>query len=215
MLAICLLTADRHERTAVTVTSLVKHNPNLREHLLLHADDASNFNFNFEIAAAAGFQTVIAHRGNQRCGQVPLLRAMWTKAALLGATHILHLENDQESVAPLPTRRDAESIRLYGAKKERGTGPRAWTGTHIMGTKTPIMWYNDGHDWERGEAHWGGQASITETPILLEGIKNAERLKDVSIALRRMNTLRPRENITWHIDLEGTPEHWLGKRSNS
>ena len=203
-LAICLLTADRHEYTAKTVHSLMKTNPDYKSHLLLHADDASGKNFNMAIVSAAGFSTVITNPGPHRCGAVPLLRYMWLHAGKLGATHILHLENDQEFAAAIPSRRDAQSVRLYGARKERGDGSRAWSGTHVMGTDEVINWRFDGHDWERATCHWGAQASITETELLLGAIDKATTIKDVSRSLQRIDTIRPHKNITWHIGEERT-----------
>lgn len=215
-LAVCLLTADRHSLTADTVKTFVEHN-DTDGMILLHADDASQTHWNFEIAKAGEFETVYANRTGVRQGQIPALFAMWNMAAGRGATHILHLENDQEFVGPIPKRRDAQTIRLYGERKMRGDSPRAFAGPHIMGTKERIVWNNDGHDWQRGVAHWGGQASITETEVLLYGIHGAQRIKDISMSLQRLDTLRPRENITWHIDEAGTPDHWLkgkpGKRT--
>lgn len=204
-LAVCLLTADRPELTQKTVKSFRNHN-RTKGVILLHADDGSKGNHNFQIAERAGFETVICVGGaGKRVGQVIPLSIMWAEAASRGATHILHLENDQEFVAPLPTRRDAQCIRLYGEKKEQGDGPRAYCGKHIIGTKELIHWDVDGHDWQRGEAHWGGQASITETELLLKGIENAKRMKDISMRLQRLDTLRPYKNIVWHIGTERTP----------
>ena len=206
-LAVCLITADRHEMTANTVESFVKFHPGRRDMILLHADDGSVTNYNFEIAKAAGFETVFSSK--ERRGALLALWNMWKTAECEGATHILHLENDQEFVAPIPDRRDATSIRLYGEFKERdASGPRARTGPHIMGTKEKIKWSNDGHEWQRTkEAHWGGQASITEIKPLIRAMWNCETFKDLSMSphLNRIETLRPRDNITWHIGGERTP----------
>ena len=203
-LAACLLTSDRRDMTVKTVESFVDHN-DIDGMILLHADDASRDNWNFEIAHAGGFETVYANRTAAKLGAVPALYAMWNEAARRGATHILHLENDQEFVAPIPARRDAQSIRLYGEFKERGTGPRRFSGPHLMGTKTKIQWDFDGHEWQRGIAHWGGQASITESGLLVKAVECAKSLKDVSMSLQKLDTLRPRENIVWHVGHERTP----------
>lgn len=209
-LAVCLLTADRANETAETVTTFIEHNET-DGMILLHGDDASTTNWNFEIAVAGGFETVYKNQTGEREGQIPALAAMWSTAYRRGATHILHLENDQKFVKPIPKRRDAQSIRLYGEKKMEGDGPRCMTGPHIMGTKEVIQWGNDGHDWQRGVAHWGGQASITEAELLLRGIHGAKRVKDISMKLQRLDTLRPWENITFHTHCGGTPDHWLKK----
>ncbi len=210
-LAICLLTADRPELTGETLTSLMETN-NIKDHIRLHADDASETNWNFDLAKAAGFKTVYRNNSGKRVGQIPALQTMWAHAYNHDATHILHLENDQEFVRPFPMRSDAECVRLYGAKKTRGYGPRSRAGPHLMGTKIPIQWKPEPVSMERGVAHWGGQASITETELLLVAIQYATRLKDVSMTLQKLDTLRPIENITYHIgDVEPTPGHWLKK----
>lgn len=205
-LAICLLTSDRVDMTRVTLESLAAQNPNLQDHILLHADDASATLDNSELACAYGFETVYEPRGEKH-GPIPALHLMWHRARAMGADWILHLENDQLSVAPLPALDDCDCIRLYGEwKAEDRTDPRSRAGTHIMGTKERISWhpYRDG--WEVAEAHWGGQASMTRTHHLVEAIAHADRMKTISLKLARLLTIRPVENITFHIGVQPTPD---------
>lgn len=204
-LAICLLTADRPAYTAETLLSYL-NKAQEPGHILLHADDGSERRDNLMIAAAAEFDTVYAT--NDRRGPLTALKVMWTRAASLGATHILHLENDIEFVAALP-RFDVECVRLYGERKAR-TGPRQMTGPHRMGTKTPIEWRHEfddvkGNKWYRGAAHWGGMPSITRTELLLRAAVMAETFKDLSTMLHSLDTLRPLNNIAWHIGDNRTP----------
>lgn len=195
MLAVCLLTADRPEYTARTLDSFLEHNPDAaRDHILLHADDGSVDKCNQAMAASSGFFT--CYESASRRGVVTALRYMWAQAVVMGATHILHLENDIEFCAPLPTRRDAQSVRLYGRFKGVGAWP---TGRHIMGTTEPIHWEREGDGWERAACHWGAQPSITRASMLHFAIENAERLKDVSTQLLRIDTLRPAANIANHF----------------
>lgn len=204
-LAVCLLTADRADYTADTVTAYC----NVAEeadHIRLHADDGSATPSNIQIAAAGEFDTVYAT--DERRGPMAALRVMWAKAASLGASHILHLENDIQLVSPLP-RFDRECVRLYGERKAR-TGPRQMTGPHRMGTKDVIEWtpeFTDmrGNVWSRGRAHWGGMPSITRTEVLLRAIINAETFKDISMQLNALDTLRPRDNLAWHLGADRTP----------
>lgn len=209
-LAICLLTADRPELTRATLESFRAHNPDAGHHLLLHADDGSASRDNFLLADRAGFGNVYASA--YRKGSPAALACMWDAAVQMGATWILHLENDIEWVGPIPTRRDAESIRLYGALKMRD-GPRAPAGVHIMGTKEPIDWTPAGDGWERGVASWGGQPSITLAKPLLDAVTapGVDRLKQVSMALQRLDTLRPVENLVWHVGEEATPDHYIDR----
>ena len=204
-LAVCLLTADRPEYTADTVLSFCSFadEPGF---IRLHADDGSERRDNIQIAAAGDFETVYATV--DRRGPLAALRCMWAKAASLGASHILHLENDIEFVAPLP-RFEAECVRLYGEHKAR-SGPRMTTGPHVMGTKEPIEWKPlfssiNGTNWSHAKCHWAGMPSITETALLLRAVMHAETFKDISMSLQRIETLRPDRNITYHFGDSRTP----------
>ena len=210
-LAVCLLTADRADYTADTLASYVEH-ADRDEYLKLHADDGSETRSNRLIAEAAGFETVYA--SPTRKGPMEALRAMWRCAERAGATHILHLENDQEFCAALPSAEvieEWECIRLYGARKARG-GPRELTGPHLLGTNIRIMWtpcHNvmDPNVWESAVAHWAGPPSITRADLLIWAVNaGARRVKDVANKLHKLSTLRPVNNIVWHIGDQRTPK---------
>ncbi len=208
--AVCLLTADRAGYTASTLLSFRRFNPPSPDLLLLHADDGSATDLNIQRAKMAGFQNV--YSSAERKGPILALRDMWACALNMGAEWILHLENDIDWVAPIPERRDADSIRLYGALKGR-EGPRAVTGPHLMGTKTLIDWQPAGDGWERGVASWGGQPSITRASVLWQAIAPPQvwKIKQLSMAMQQLDTLRPVENITWHVGEQQTPGHYLAK----
>ena len=212
MIAVCLLTADRLELTRRTLESFRAHHGAGKEFLLLHADDASqDLEDVLELTRSFGFLNV--YQAPERRGQIPALLAMWGHAHALGANRILHLENDQEFVAPIPVAMTSPqySTRLYGEFKGRA-GPRARTGDLILGTDRPIAWETLNDRWDYApEAHWGGQPSITWAETLLRGISRPEvrTMKDLSKALI-LATVRPRENITWHIGEETTPNRVPG-----
>lgn len=203
MIAVCLLTADRPEATSETLRTFLRWNTTL-QHILLHADDGSATPVNRALALAAGFETV--YQTPERRGQMPALRAMWVEALARGAEQILHLENDQEWVAPIPPSpvEMVDCVRLYGKRKMRGGGPRALTGQHRMGTLERIEWRQTRPGWERGQAHWGGQPSITRADLLTWAAHKVTRVKDLSLRLNELDTLRPVENITWHLPCETT-----------
>lgn len=215
-LAVCLITADRPDLTAATLESLDRMNPHL-DAIRLHGDDGSEDMHNHAIAAAHDFSTV--YSGQNRAGQIPALKRMWSRALRAGASHILHLENDQEFVRPLPTRpMPAQCIRLYGKYKMLDPNhPRALASEKRMGTGERIEWapVEDWPGWERGFAHWGGQASITVAPLLYRGLlracggDGAATMKDIGVELNRLDTLRPEMNISYHMDAPATPGHWL------
>jgi len=209
--AVCLLTADRSDLSFQTINTFLEFN-NGSEFILLHADDASSDLSNMEMAADGGFETVYRNQGPKRIGQIPALRAMWAEAVRRGAEWILHLENDQEFVAPVPTRRDADQIRLYGEYKAKPGSPRDKSSDKIWGSSEKVTWSADGDGWERGIIHWGAQPSITRASLLVNAIERVDRVHGIPVVLNRLDTLRPVENITWHTDPGGTtPGHWLGK----
>lgn len=200
-LAVCLLTCDRAELTARTLTSFAGQNPFLTDALRLHADDGSTDHTNHNLAARYGFATV--YTAARRLGPGHALRVMWRKAIAKGATHILHLENDWEWVAPIPTGIEADCIRLYGRLKQKD-GPRAKTGEHIIGTTEKINWQPmpDREGWEIGVCHWGGPPSICRADLLFEAAMNAAdspKIQRITASLPRVMTARPLENIVWHI----------------
>lgn len=201
MIAVCLLTSDRAAYTFRTLKAFHDQHVGRRGLTLLHADDGSHDGQNDAFASGFGFETV--YRAPTRVGSGPALRAMWREAQRRGCGQILHLENDQEFVAPIPAWVESITypcVRLYGQRKMRGDGPRAQTGPRDLATGKMVDWQASTHHpgWEIGHTHWGGQASITRTALLVNAVAFAARIKDVTLALSCL-TLRPVENITWHI----------------
>lgn len=200
-LAVCLLTHDRHEMTARTLASFRAWAQQGGD-ILLHGDDCSLRHDNRILARMYGFETVAVDNGPLAC-----LRAIWSEADARGATHILHLEQDWEFVRAMPRDFDAECVRLYGVRKERQDGPRALTGPHIIGTKQRIVWSWCRDGWQRGLASWGGPPSITRTELLLDAADKASpnmlnrvgEIASIARRLPRLDSLRPTENIVWHI----------------
>lgn len=201
--AICLLTADRPSYTQRTLEALLTFRPS-KGCVCLHADDGSEDGQNCALARLHGFETV--YDSNKREGPVAALRVMWAEARRRGAGWVIHLENDIEIVSPLPDRRDADTIRLYGDAKSL-VGPRQKTGTCIIGTKEPIVWEPDTDGWFRGIAHWGGQPSITRTDLLLGAVLEAKKVKDIALALNRIDSLKPSTPIAYHFGAKTTPNH--------
>ena len=203
-LAVCLLTCDRPNYTKTTLESFSLYNPDIRHQprTLYHADDGSTALDNYVLASKYAFTTVWGAK--KRTGQGAALNAMWARAAEEGATHILHLENDWQWTAPIPAPpEEAVCLRLYGAQKARG-GPRAATGTRTLPGNELTAWTPlEGGLWERGRTHWAGPPSITDVSFLLPAANGAARIKDITNRLT-LDTLRPVENIVWHIGEETT-----------
>ncbi len=213
MIAVCLLTCDRQELTARTVASFVAHNRGRTDLELLFCDGGSQTPENCRIAGAAGFKPVYVAPPEHRVGQMTTLRQF---LKVTGEHEwILWLENDWESVAPVPTFEwldncGVETVRLFGARKMR-SGPRALAGEHRIGTKELIDWQSlvDLPGWEHARAaHWGAGGTLIRR-CRLTRFAHLPRLKDVITADPRLLSLRPVENIMWSIG-ETTTEGFLG-----
>lgn len=212
-LAVCLLTCDRPELTAITVQSFVEHNrARLPELTLLHCDGGSATSENCDLAQAAGFMTLVAPPPSERIGQMATLRHFLDVVRARGLEFIVWLENDWESVAPLPT--DAfvrlsgvETIRLFGVKKFR-SGHRALAGRHRIGTNEPLVWVpaTGRPGWEySAHAHWGAGGTIVRTDVIEAHVAaGPARLKDVIMSAHDLRSLRPIENVMWSIGQQTT-----------
>lgn len=218
MLAVCLLTCgpERVAETARTASTFKAHNRGRKDVVLLHVDGGGEGSrVNQTIAAGHGFETISAPR--KRVGQIESLRAFLADRRVTTSNFVLWLENDWESERPLPPPEFFKAnghfaqVRLYGARKMKGDGPRALAGTHIIGTKTPIDWRPLEREpgWEKGRCHWGAGGTLVKPSILLGGAYEAARLKDIIVAANNCVTIRPVENILWHIG-EKTTEGFFG-----
>lgn len=182
-IAVCLLTCDRADYTRRTLSSFLVRNPEAAERFrLLHADDASRSPENLELAAAAGFETVVRH--SRRCGNLATRIALIEAAATL-APWIFVLENDCESVRPFPwalfeyisKNKHIYTLRLFGQFK--GAGRRdpckttnQWTGrrvrwTPLEGAPEPA---------EVGLVHWTAQPSVTRARSIVALHKGHRKL---------------------------------------
>lgn len=210
-IAVCLLTCDRPELTAVTVESFVRFNQGRADLTLLHADGGSQTDENCAIAEAAGFHTLI--KPTQRIGQLATLKFFLREVQAQLIPWVLWLENDWESVAPVPRepfpgcygRVGTKTVRLFGVRKFRN-GKRALAGRYRIGTTDRIKWSEipSAPGWEWGYAHWGAGGTIIKTEVLARQMATAQRLKDVITADTHLPTVRPRENIMWSIGEETT-----------
>lgn len=202
--AIGLQTCGREDHTRLTLDTLTHYNPTLRDRfILLHADDGSETEENQRLASEAGFRTCFAP--HERMGQIAGLRRLLAEADRLGAEWFLYLENDWESVLPIPDltgiltvgELSFDCLRLYGATKARA-GRRAPTGRTNMVTGQAIEWRPLAGGFEFSPScHWAGPPSVTWLPVLKRFSDRAASAKEVSKSLT-MPTLRVVENIFYH-----------------
>jgi len=212
MIAVCLLTCGRFPLTRRTVESFGAQNGARPDLIRLHAAG------DHEIFAARAFITeggfVTVHAPNDRVPQMVSYRKLIEAAALKGAEFVLWLENDWESVAPIPSidflRRTQKAgvvcWRLFGARRMQSDTDRGLVKTTQIGTDIPIEWKRDKSEkgWELGRAHWGGGGCIA-TLRHLESQIFRNRLKDVVTAKPDLLSMRPTSNIMWHVGEERTP----------
>src|SRR5262245_11916597 len=215
MIAVCLLTCGREELSSRTVVSFRENNRGRQDLILLHPAAAGSDPHRSRVIAINGsFSTI--HSPAERVPQMVSYRELIQEAALKGAEFVLWLENDWESVAPLPSldflreTRDDEELkivtwRLFGVRRMRGRGDRGIVRTTQIGTDIPINWQPTKHaGWEFGRCHWGGGGCIA-TLDHLESQYHRKRLKDVVTAKPDLPTLRMVDNAMWHIGEESTP----------
>ena len=207
MIAVCLLTCDRPELTALAVSSFQKYHAGRPDLLLLHCDGGSLTDENVQLAEAYGYRTLMAPPRAERVGQMVTLRAFVKAAVKADCEWILWLENDWEAVAAIPsesflTLTGAETVRLFGIKKMR-SGPRQWAGSRRIHTTEMIKWCPIIPGWEWGKAHWGAGGTLVKTAVLQRQFRQP-RLKDVIIAENNLDSWRPTENLMWCHGLHTT-----------
>lgn len=205
-IAVLLMTCGRPEYTARTVGSFLEHNNALLDRfLLLHADDASGDDGTREIAAGAGFETVVAtpHRMGIRVMRTALIR----EAEARGVHWAMVLENDIVTLRPFPwelfryaTRfRQVYTLRLYGAFKDaEKTVP--CLDTHKREGHAPVEWRPFAGAPEKsqiGRIHWSAQPSVTRVKELVD-------LHRTGYEPPRL-TVRVKKNVVSHIGVEKTP----------
>lgn len=219
-LAILLITCDRAELTSRTLESFVQHNGSRPltpwDTVYLHGDDNSLRRDNCELAARWGFETVIVTR-NKQLGAHRMRRKMIEHAMTLGVTHILVLENDWESVAPLPwpaiteifSREDVYCFRLYGVQKQ-ADGTRPAGPFHAGRRKADPQWQDHtfgGLRCQLGDIHWGAPPAVVVADKLLwlhQGTTSDSQSMRKSGEIQE-KTVRVYDNIFWHIGVERTP----------
>lgn len=212
MIDVVLLSCDRLEYTKRTITSFLGHNGEetlAGEFRLWHCDDASTDTRVRKAASAAGFVPLIYT--DQRVGVTEMIRRAARKLEHAGSEWLLLLENDWETVRPLPLMawRDAVesydvwAMRLYGAFKERdercpaaprhrgrsGADPQ-WRPAFATKTIEPTSADDKytganhgktGEEYEVGHIHWGNPPSIARVDLVAWLHKNARREKDAIV----------------------------------
>lgn len=241
-LAIGLVTADRADVTRRTLETFSKFNPSDRmpvssgHHLplrlqapchvdLIHADDASVDPHVRRLAELHGFERITSPT-NVRQGGQRMRYLIVNEAARRQCTHVMILENDWESVRPIPwdavnfsfSFRDVYCMRLYGVYRERdpvtGAGRRACNKSHMgkgyntydpgwkeMSAEVPM------ERLELGDVHWGAPPAITridEAVWLHEDTRSEAQIRRKCARFDWL-TVRVTNNVFYHIGDDRTP----------
>lgn len=215
-IAVCLITADRYEYTKATVETFRNHNVGLNL-ILLQADDASEDSRVREVGTLHGFEQVNKNLGKRIGGQAMRQLAI-TAAAKRGATHVYILENDIETVRPLPVAflayafsdPDVYCVRLYGLCKERN-GQRKCSPYHLgRGKHEMVRWDEYRNEFEAaqiGDVHWGAQPCVTRIGEAVWLHADTHRESDIWRKCTKLQakTVRLLNNVTFHIGEDRTP----------
>lgn len=217
MINVVLLSCDRAEYTAATIESFLRHNRDqVGERIQLwHCDDASTDTSNRKMAHAARFTPLFY--STKRVGVTEMVRRAARMLEHHGAEWMLLLENDWQTVRPIPwavfdacrARGDVWALRLYGRFKERGEQLPAGARHRGRGGADP-NWQEaeaDGEPFEVGDIHWGNPPSIARVAQVAWLHKAASREKD-AIARSGLITdkvARVKSNVVFHIGATRTP----------
>lgn len=216
-IAVCLISRERYEYTRQTVETFHQWNQGLQL-IRLQADDASKDHRVREVGQLHGFSQVNILK-EPRGGQ--MMRALAIRSAkAAGATHVYILENDIETVRPLPIAflayafADPEvyCVRLYGTYKERNN-QRKCSPYHLgRGKNEPVLWHLYPNEFNEpatiGEVHWGAQPCITRIEEALWLHTGTNKESDIwrKCTQLQSKTVRLMDNVTYHIGEDRTPQ---------
>lgn len=198
-IAVALLTCDRPAYTARTIETFLAHNSDRTRFVLLHGDDASQHAINRDLAAAAGFETVVQHTTRQ--GNLATRTALIQQAAAR-APWVLLLENDIASIRAFPwTLFDQVAalpivycLRLYGRFKDADQRD-ACKVHHQWRNQAPVTWAPMTGFAEPAEAtqiHWSAQPCVTRAePLVTLHTRGVRELRKL--------TARVVDNVMVHI----------------
>lgn len=199
VMAVLLQTCDRLDYTRRTLDTFTRHNAGT-PWLLLHGDDASaDPSAMRDLAAAYGFETVVASTGTRR-GITATRAALIAAAAKRGAEWCLMLENDIETLRPFPwalfefvqRQADVYCLRLFGRFKDAQKTVPCKT-THSWERNTPVQWRALRKAPEKaqiGRIHWTPLSSVTRV----------QDAKALHVGIRPQDyTVRVKKNVMGHF----------------
>jgi hypothetical protein len=202
VIALCLQTCDRADYTARTLATFAAHN-DLSRFRCLHADDASTTPENAALAARYGFTTV--HQTSVRTGMQKTRTALFRAAQAARCAWVLLLENDIETVRPIPwplfdyvaANPKIYCLRLSGrfkdaAKTDAYLNRDKWTGQSAQWA--PLKGAPESA--QIGRIHWTAQPTFTRTADAI----SIQRGKQPGLW-----TARVKKNVMNHVGVERTP----------
>lgn len=222
---IALQSCGRYDLTSQTLSSLYKFSPNMPDWVqLIHAEDGRKDRRNENLAAGYGFETVSPDRqlGNTLCRK-HLIR----QAAKRGASHIILLENDWETIRPWPWEliqwmteqpeiyhmrfwHEWKIPRKYNAWVEAGR--QGYVSRHRGRDNANPGWQlftGAPESIEIGDIHWSAPPAVTrihEALWLHKGVRAESGSIQKSGEITH-KVARVMENVVWHIgEARRTPE---------
>lgn len=210
-IAITLLTCGRTDYTRRTLSTLCRQNPNLADDfVLLHGDDHASLADATEsrkLAKMAGFETVLSP--SLQYGVARMTELLFQEAEKRGCEAVLNLQNDWESLRPIPVNviprlledRGIYTFRLYGKYKSPGKA----CGIHHGGRepREVVQWTPDLHipGIETGEIHWGHPPAVTRMAEAMDMVRGAgsESVSRRRSGALKLLTARVTDNIFSHI----------------
>ncbi len=213
-LSVPILTCDRFELTKITVESFIKHNG--REHDMYYGDDASVDVRVHEFMESLGIPSLVRNKTRRGCS--PTTAELFHRIVeRTDNAFLLHLQNDFETVRPIPwdiVEKIFEDdqvgwVRLYGTHEAPGGRPCGNThGGRRRPNQAQVKWSPlviDGEPLERGDIHWCYHPTITRQAFATELTKGVTKAHTTMINSARIGklTVRFMDNITHHLARHG------------
>lgn len=216
-IAITLLTCGRTDYTRRTLSTLCRYNPNLADDfVLLHGDDhapLADATESRKLAKMAGFETVLSP--SLQYGVARMTELLFQEAQKRGCDAVLNLQNDWESLRPIPFSEVAKilsseeiyNVRMYGALKSH----HGKCGIHHGGRapRQVVEWapHSTVGGYEVGDIHWGHPPAVTrmaDAVALTRGAGSESVSRIRSGEITRL-TARVVSNVFNHIGQNRTP----------
>jgi len=228
-ISVALLTCDRPDYTKRTIESFFKLNQHQLDRFnFYYADDASTTDENVRIADGYSFTQLIKNKKREGCSQTTA-KLMSSVANEDFAPLILYLQNDMESVRPVPITAllmllhdypELGGVRLYGDFKTTSPYNATPIGTrHIGVAGKPTIYWQDitpcpmTEQFQYAYAHLALQPFVIKRELVPQVFKIPKKSKDINQAYAETGKMTGRtlSNVFSHFGHTKTPEGVWGR----